>query len=583
MPIAMPIATPVARPAKLLVCLLPFMFAACSGSPDEEAALTSGEGVLRYVPADTPYVFAATQPLPDDVREKLAPHVEAIVQSYSSMMQTAVNEEPTDGSASRMDEETRKRVSTTIAQLAGMITADGIPEAGIDRDSTGAFYGVGLLPVLRITLSDGHLFEATMTKLESEAGEKMSVATVDGHSYRYAGDDEGRLIVAAIDDQLVLGFVPADLSEGLLKSVLGIDLPAKNIADSGDLVALAKKYGFQSYGLGMIDVERVAATFLDDQAGVNGELLAMMDYDASSLSDVCKTEIRAVASIAPRVVAGYTDVTANHIKSNTTVELRSDIASGFQGLTAPVPGLGAEQGGLMSFGMSLNLLAAREFYSARLDAMEADPYECELFAELQAGVAKGREVLNQPIPPIVYGFSGFLAVIDDIKGMDIAKQQPPTDVDMRILLATDSADGLLAMGAMFSPEIASLNLKPDSKPVKLAVPAVASMVEAAYVARSETALALSVGAGSESGLEAMLGAAPREPSPFFSIDMDAARYYGFLGDAMTLTDADKQSPEVVKAQAEVMQTFEKMFSKISFDVLFTERGIEMPSTLEFAK
>jgi hypothetical protein len=575
---------PSARPAlSRSMLLLPLMLAACSGSPDNEEVLGSEEGILRYVPADTPYVFAATEPLPAEVVDKFAPHVEAIAQSYKSILVAAINQERGDGAEARLDEATRKRVSAMVERLAGMVTAEGIPEAGINRDSTGAIYGVGLLPVVRISLSDGDLLEATLKRFESDAGEEMSVAEIEGHSYRYVGNDDGRMIVAIIDDELVLSLVPGGLPDDSLKAVLGLDLPSKNIAQSGDLVALAGKYGFKSYGLGMLDVQRIAATFLENQGGINGELLALGRYDASSLSDVCKTEIRTLAGIAPRIVAGYTDATDEHIKSTTVVELRSDIAAGVQTLTAPVPGLGTAQGGLMSFGMSLNMLAAREFYSARLDAMEADPFECELFADLQEGVAQGRELLNQPIPPIVYGFRGFLAVIDDIKGLDIAKQQPPTEVDMKVLVATDNADGLLAMGAMFSPEIASMNLKPDAKPVKLDLPPVSPVVKAAYVAMSDNALALSFGDGNEAGLEGMLAATAKTPSPFLSVDMDARRYYSFIGDAMTLGDTAAEQPhELVKTQAETMKVFGEMFERISFDILFTEKGIEMPSTMELS-
>ena len=574
----------IARPARLLkgLYLLLLMLAACSGSPDEEEALASADGILRFIPADAPYVFAATEPLPEEAYRKLAPYVETIVQTYSSILLAAINQQPDDSSESHLDEETAKRLSSFIQQIAGMITEDGIPEAGIDRDSTGAVYGVGLLPVLRITLSDGSLFESTMTRMESEAGERMSVADLDGHPYRYAGNDEARVILAVIDDHLVATVVPANLPEASLKAVLGIELPGRNIAESGELAALSEEYGFRSYGLGMMDVQRIASTFLDDQTGVNRELLALGGYDASSLDEVCKAEIRSLAGVAPRIVSGYTDVTDEHIKSNTVIELRTDIAAGVQTLTAAVPGLGQPHDGLMSFGMSLNMLAAREFYSARLDALEKDPYECELFSGLQEGVAKGRELLNQPIPPIVYGFRGFLAVIEDIKGMDIAKQQPPTDVDMRVLVATDNAPGLLAMGAMFSPQIASMNLKADSKPVKLELPQVTSMADAAYVAMSESALALSFGNGSEAQLESMLAAGPTKPWPFMSLDMDAGRYYGFIGDAITINDGPEQPPELAKAQGEVLQTFAKMFSRIYIDVLFTERGVEMPSTVQLA-
>ncbi|HEX5766152.1 MAG TPA: hypothetical protein VFY27_11335, partial [Woeseiaceae bacterium] len=221
----------IARPARLLkgLYLLLLMLAACSGSPDEEEALASADGILRFIPADAPYVFAATEPLPEEAYRKLAPYVETIVQTYSSILLAAINQQPDDSSESHLDEETAKRLSSFIQQIAGMITEDGIPEAGIDRDSTGAVYGVGLLPVLRITLSDGSLFESTMTRMESEAGERMSVADLDGHPYRYAGNDEARVILAVIDDHLVATVVPANLPEASLKAVLGIELPGRNI------------------------------------------------------------------------------------------------------------------------------------------------------------------------------------------------------------------------------------------------------------------------------------------------------------------------------------------------------------------
>jgi hypothetical protein len=158
----------------------------------------------------------------------------------------------------------------------------------------------------------------------------------------------------------------------------------------------------------------------------------------------------------------------------------------------------------MSFGMSLNLLAAREFYEARLDALEAQPYQCEFFAGVQEAVAGGREVLNQPMFPLVYSFKGFLATIDSIKGMDIQAGQPPTDIDMQMLIATDNAEGLVAMAAMFSPEIAALDLQADGKPVRLPVPPIASQVRTAWVAMSDAALALSVGEGGETHLPGML-------------------------------------------------------------------------------
>ncbi|MFQ6007265.1 MAG: hypothetical protein ACE5OQ_17390 [Woeseia sp.] len=543
---------------------------------------TPDPGLLRYVPADTPYVFAMVDPLPEDVADKFEPKLDLMLKSYQDLLRKIVQTPAAEGADS--DEGVSEQGAALLNELAGLLSVDGIRAAGIDRDSTVVLYGSGLLPVMRMTLSDGDLLEATISRMEEAADQRMLSASIDGQVYRYAGDDEARFIVAVAEDELVLTIVPADLSEGLLKNVLGLTAPSSSIADTGELQKIIADNGFLSHSIGLIDVERVVATFLDDQSGVNAELLRLMEYDGSVLSGVCKSEIRAMSAAAPRVITGYTEMSTERFTSNTIIELRSDLAAGLAGLSAPVPGLGSEQGGLFAFGMSIDMLAAREFYSARLDALEADPFECELFAELQEGVSAGRQALNQPVPPIVYGFKGFLAVVEDIRGMDLAKKQPPTSADLRLLISTDNAEGLLEMGAMFSPEIAALDLQPDGKPVRLESPQLAGVVDSAHVAMSQNALAVSIGAGTEARLGDMLTADFNQPPPFFSMEMDAARYYEFVGQAVTDDDAeDKVSPELKAAIDDMMGVVGDMFSRMTVDIAFTERGIEFPSTIVLAE
>ena len=571
-------------PMLALAFLLPAAFGACSGGDDSRKALAADGGVLAYIPADTPYAFAAAVPLPDDVRDKLAGSNREIVQTYVRLLKSVFEQAAKKEGATGEELELARRAGAIVDAVAELVTPEGIPAAGIDRDSTGALYGVGLLPVLRLTLSDAALFESTFAKLEAEAGARMDKASLAGHDYRYTDAGEARFVVAANDGQLVVTVIPRELEEHLFEAVLGIRAPARNIAQAGTLAALADKYGYQGYGVGFFDIERVTATFLDEPSDVDGALLSLAEYDAAELSDVCRAEIRSFAAVAPRLVTGYTDVTGERLRSNTVIELRGDLAAGLAALTAPVPGLGGPQDALLSFGMSIDALAAREFYSARLDAVEADPWECELFADLQQGMSGGRALLEQPIPPIAYSFHGFLAVIDDIAGFDIQAGTPPDEIDMRFLVATENAPGLFAMGAMFSPEVAALDLKPDGKAVKLPLPPIAPPLEDAWVAMSPEALAIAVGNGGGGKLEAMLAAAPSQPSPFMSMNMDAGRYYSFLGEAMSVTrdDDDETSAEVARATSEMMSTFGRIFSRIIVDVNFTERGIEIPSTVLLA-
>jgi len=571
----------------LALCFVSFVTIGCNGSPDESesaSASVSDPGLLRYVPADTPYVFAMLDPLPDEVADKLEPKVDAILRSYQGVLRAIVEISAAKSAESEGDDGLPGEAVEALEELAGLLSIEGFRSAGFERDSTMVLYGVGLLPVMRMTLSDGDLLDAAIARIEEKAKDSMSVATIDGQSYRYAGNEEAQLVIAVIDDEFVLSIVPTNLADDLLKSVLGLTLPSSNIADTGELQKIIDDNGFLTYLVGLVDFERIAATFLDDQSGVNSELLALLDYDGSELDDDCKSEIRAMSGIAPRIVTGYTEMSVDQFVSNTILEVRSDIAAGLATLPAPVPGLGSEQGGLLAFGMSIDLLAAREFYTARLDAMEADPYECELLADLQDGVARGREVLNQPIPPMVYSFKGFLAVVEDIKGMDLANNQPPTSADLRVLVTTDNAAGLLAMGAMFSPEIAGLDIKPDGEPVRFESQQLAGVVDAAYVAMTDNALALSIGQGSEARLGEMLSAAINDPHPFVSVEIDAARYYDFIAKTMVIEDDEKDAtpPELKAAIGEVMVAIGNMFSRMTFQIEFTERGMEFPSTIELS-
>ena len=575
-----------------VLCAIALAASACSRSADKEAssALLTTEGLLQYVPADTPYAFVMAEPMPEDVLDKMRPHIDSILASYRHVLELVIGEQTGE---SGEDPENAARVaqfSSVAAEFLNLMSIEGLRNAGLSLKSRSAFYGVGLLSVLRVELIDVEAFEATIARLEEKIGDAMSVASIDGQSYRYLAAAEARLVIAVIDGYLVVTVVPTALSAEQLSVALGLTLPEHNIAAAGVLNEFANEYGYTGHVLGFLDIERLIAIFLDHQPGMNAELLALMDFDGSTLSDMCRAEIREMSGIMPRIVAGYTEISVTNIRSHAIFEIRNDIATGLATLAAAVPGLGKDHGGLFSFGMSLDLLAARDFYLARLDALEADPYECELFAELQNGVAKGRETLNQPIPPIAYGIKGFLAVVDKIEGFDIAKQQPPTDVDMRVLVAIDNAEGLLAMGTMFSPELAALNLQPDGKPVKFEVPQAASQFAAAYIGMTENALGIAVGSNAESGLAELLLETASEPPPILSMQMDAGRYYEFLGESMLVGNvgetADGESvempPEVLQAMSDAMTEAGKLFERMSIDILLTERGIEFPTTMKLS-
>jgi hypothetical protein len=573
---------------RVLVSLIAsaFILASCDREqpePEQAAVLSSKESVLKYIPADTPYVLASVEPLPDELMDKIEPKIDQVLQAYQSILRAVVTAKQREMPEDERGNDASKRIAAIVDELTTLLSLEGLRSAGITREASGAIYGNGLLPVLRLELTDGALLDSAIARLEEKAGQKLPVAAIEGGGYRFVELDEFRLVIAIIADQAVVTMVPGSFDADQIADAIGLTPPETSIADTGALARIADEYSFTPHYIGFIDVPAIASTFIDPQTGTNAALLAMGQPETANLSDVCKQEIRSIASVVPRIVTGYTQVNDERLDSAFVVELREDIASGMALLPAPVPGLGDDQGGLMSFGLSLDMKGAREFVEKRVEALEAEPFKCEQLAGIQQGIAGMRQGLNQPIPPIFYDFKGFLAVIDKLEGLDLESQTPPEAVEGRFLLAIDNAQALVALGAMFSPELAELNLQSDGVPVALDLPQTQGMGISAFAAMTDNAIAIATGEGADAGLKAMLKAETADPSPFLSFSMDAARYYEFLGEAVAVADdgeAEEATPPELKAAVqEIMTAVSSLYDRMTALVFLTSKGVEIRSSV----
>ena len=549
-------------------------------------AARKAKDLLQYIPEDTPYVMAFTRPLPNDIMDKFEPGIDKTLSAYKRVMQYQLSETMIELSEKEGGAEEAEQLQVFMEELMSLMSVQGLRDAGIGRDSLFAAYGDGLLPVFRIALSNSKQFDAAVARIEAKATEKLPTATLQGHSYRYVDLDEMRVIIATLKNDAVITIVPAAYDDERLARTLGLTKPRKSLAKSKEFRALNKEYGFTNHFSGFIDVERVAAAFVGDPTGRNQEFLAVTEYDPSMFSEQCKAEFMSLAHVAPRIVMGYTAVKKTYVETGMVVELRDDIAAGLATLPAAVPGLGPDLGGLFSFGMSLDPMALRSFYESRLDAMEAEPFVCELLAELQAGTEKGRAALAQPVPPVVYSFRGFLANVTNIEGMDIATQTPPSSIDASMLVAVENAEALVAMATIFSPEIAALNLLPDGKARLLQLPQLAEIADQAFAALSSGGLAVSLGEGGDTNAEAMLAADVADEKPFMSVAFDAKRYYEFIGQAAMEGDDSEEGEEVPMALRaairDAMVSSGEMYERMAFNVHFTDRGVEVSTRLTLA-
>jgi hypothetical protein len=549
------------------------VFSACSGKSDD-----GEDGLLRFVPADTPYVFASGEPLDEEFLDAIEPYVDRILAAYRDLLTAAAAEPAADAEADG------QAVGSFVTELSPLFSIDALEKAGIARDAEFVLYGNGLLPVLRVAISDPAAFEKTIAGLEDAAGEALQMVKLGDGYYRYAEGDGIRIVLGHFDETAVLTMMPAEFDEAQTRELLGLNPPAKSLAATTIIPDIRKKYGFSAHYVGYVDTQRLVDIFLDDPTTLNAALLQKAEFDFGSISESCKSEIREMAAIAPRALFGYGEISLEQISGKVVVELRDDLAKGLQGVSAAVPGLGVDQGGVLTVGASVNMQALRDFYAKRLDAIEADPYQCEYFAELQASVPKGREMLNQPLPPVVYGVRGFNAVVDtlDIAALTAGAPPEPGKVEATVVVAMQDAASLVAMGMMFSPELAALNLQPNGEAVALALPQLEAMAVNAFAAMKEDALSVAVGPAAQARVTSVLGAESLTPPPSFAMSMDAGAYYDFIATGMMVEEPAEQepmTPEMKTATQTVLTALGDLYDRISTVVRFTENGAEVDSVV----
>lgn len=168
------------------------LISGCSKGPDADSP-------LAFAPATTPYVFANLKSIPKPVMESWLALVAPFNQAHGELL-----------AALRADlAELPPAVQALVPLLEvtqGKLSYAGLEEMGLRPDGLGAFYGVGLVPVLRMELGDAGKFRKLVADYEHKRGAALPVDKIEDQAYwRIAGTESGApaLILAIVGEHLV--------------------------------------------------------------------------------------------------------------------------------------------------------------------------------------------------------------------------------------------------------------------------------------------------------------------------------------------------------------------------------------------
>jgi len=523
-------------------------------SPREAAR---GNPLLAGVDADTAYVYANIQRLPDAVVDKVW-----ALQEASGLSNRVILDALAD------DDELPPAARALVGEVASLMTREGWEAAGLPDNPYYVMHGAELMPMFEMELADPAAFRALIDRVEADLETPLERRDIDGVEVIWieSGPDTG-LAIAVRDTAVTVGVIPDQAP--LLARVAGHYTPPETYSAEA-LAEFSRDVGLSGYGSGFFDWQRVVAEFLDGdslvaQLGDDDELRALREDPA------CIAEFQALTDRMPRAVFGYTRLNTENADFLMRQELSPELAAEIAPIARAPVSLERDLDGLASVGLALDLVAAREFARTRVEGLLAEPPECAAFAELVGRLPALRETLDQPLaPPISNLYGAFI----ELASLEMTDNLPTGGGTLAVYMKNPQF--LVGMAQMFAPAVASLDLQPGAEPQPVpasALPQLQGTGLEAWIAMGETALGVAVG---EAHVNALAEAVQTSPADDLLMTMrfDFAIWTTLFEMAEATLEPGEQT-EALNAQRATYEALAEAYEQVGFKLRLGETGPEM--------
>ncbi|MDX1460870.1 MAG: hypothetical protein R3348_07420, partial [Xanthomonadales bacterium] len=507
----------------------------------DEAA--QGNPLLAHVPADTPYLYANLEPTPREVLDAFMARAQPSLDALQSMLndiEIEINSDSEDYREARL-------ISAILDELDGKLSLEGLESLGLSPEAHAVVYGNGPFPVVRLELANAAATRAAIARIETQSGQSFPQQELNGVAYYRIGkaDSKAAVIVAILDQQLVLGLLPTRLEAEWLPGLLGQELPeSPNPAEA--LLAINRAYDYGPYGSGFVDLDVMAEHLLNENSETSQWLRSELGQDAMRLDPVCRDEVRGMIAKTPRVTMGTTELTPTRVGFAYQFEFEKGLAEQLASLVADVPVADSGAGRALTAALGIKVGALKNFLAEKAQAIADNPYQCSHLAGLNQQAQALAAQLNQPMPfPFINNLKGFRLSLDEFD----AENLDPKNVRGLFSLEVEKPQMLIGMAQMFLPGMENLQLEPGSDPVEVPqeLLSIAADGVEVYAAMGRDSIGVSMGGAGQAELARFMEASGSNNGIFFSMEYDMAAQMA-LQDRFGagLNGAASDDPEVQK-------------------------------------
>ncbi|MGA9573566.1 MAG: hypothetical protein WBS20_06430 [Lysobacterales bacterium] len=562
----------------ILILSSALLLTACNKEADEAvvAAPVNTNPLLAYVPADTAYVFADLETVPEEVTDAYVERFQPVMDVLSdqvSQFQTAYQ------SGEYEDNTIARLASAVLDELGGSVSKESLNKIGISLNAHQAFYAMGIFPVIRVGLGDAQALRDAIARVETKLGYQLPVKELNGTTYwRVAEDDMPVAVyIAILDQQLALSVFPVKAEDSLLAAFLGQEMPAQSMASSNTLGKLNSDKGYTAYGSGIVDFRKIADELLNPGSFTRGFLEPELNTELGSLDAVCVAELKSMIDKAPRLTAGTTSLTANRIDMAYDLEIEHSLATGLTALVSDIPP--ATTGDyLFSASLAIKVGKLREFVLDKATALVTSPYQCENLQKFNDQAEQIVKQLNIPMPPMINNLLGVRVMLNDL---DLS--QTIVKGDGLLALHVEKPEMFVGMASMMVPGFEDLDLANQTEPVR--IPSEMMHVDGfdVFALMGENAIGVAVGEKNAKDLAGFMRTKSQANGTFFSLSYDMGKQMAMqeaFADQFQLDTEDDNA--VVHEYADALkQAYAQALGYSRVEMRLSPDGLHIDNSLTF--
>jgi len=576
----------------ILLTGLTLFLSACNKDEDEAVSVISvadGNPLLAYVPADTPYVAADLETIPQDISDAYLTRFQPVLDTLNEQ-RAEFKQDYESGELG--DDASFKLGNAILDELNGEVSEENFARLGLSLQAHRVMYGMGMFPVMRVELSDADALRAAVERIEAKMGVSMPQSELNGKPYWMITDEDakgGAIYIAILDNQLAVSAFPISAEADLLTAFLGESMPAKSIASSNALGIMNQGKGYTNYGSGYADLQMIADQVLDTNSFTRSHIANSTDIETSSFDAVCIAEFKSIVAKAPRMTVGMTTLKDDEMVLRYDLEVENKLAAGLAALVSNTPV--AEEGDhLFSASLAIQVGKLRNFLIEKAKEVVASPYQCDELQNLNEGAMKLVAWLNIPMPPMINNLMGFRLKVDDI---DPTKDY--SDASGLLALYVDKPEMFVGMASMILPGFEELDLANQKQPVK--IPSSLTRVEGVnvYALMSDNAIGAVIGEQDPADLPPFLKAKPQNSGTVFSLSVDMAKQAKIeeampdqwnqddfdMGDMGDMGDMDEEASKVIEFSNAMKTSYANMLGRSRLDVNLNKDGMSIENRMTF--